>query len=156
MTDDHALSRELTQLVATLTGVVEVYTSVSALRALPALPLALLPEKVLPERLLPERLLPTGILPSGLVPTGIAPDEKVAVSRDSSGTLTVTATIGVGGGHTVLDTVRRVGDALRGYLETVEFTTEPPVDPVVDPSEPAVDPPVINVRVSRVDSAQLT
>ena len=151
MTDDHALSRELTQLVATLTGVVEVYTSVSTLRALPALPLALLPEKVLPER-----LLPTGILPSGLVPTGIAPDEKVAVSRDSSGTLTVTATIGVGGGHTVLDTVRRVGDALRGYLETVEFTTEPPVDPVVDPSEPAVDPPVINVRVSRVDSAQLT
>jgi hypothetical protein len=139
MTDDHELSRHLTALVASTPGVVEVYSSASTLQTLPALPLALLPDGLLPEGLLPDRLLP-----SNLVPTGVAPDEKVAVSRTSTGSLTVTATMGVGGGHTVLETVRLVSDALRAYLEAIEPSRGTPSEP-----------PVIHVRVSRVDSAQV-
>jgi hypothetical protein len=139
MTDDHELSRHLTALVASTPGVVEVYSSASTLQTLPALPLALLPDGLLPEGLLPDRLLP-----SNLVPTGVAPDEKVAVSRTSTGSLTVTATIGVGGGHSVLETVRLVSDALREYLEAIEPSRGTPSEP-----------PVIHVRVSRVDSAQV-
>jgi hypothetical protein len=62
----------------------------------------------------------------------------------STGALTATATIGVGGGHTVLETVRLVSDALRGYLEGIE------------PAGGAMtDPPCVHVRVSRVDPTQV-
>ena len=102
MSDELELSRQLTTVVSTTPGVVEVY------------PAGSLAQTVV------QNLV-------NIVADDEIPDAKVAVSRAASGVLTVTATIGVAAAHPVPDTLRAVSDAVRQYLDAFDPQDQAPL-----------------------------
>jgi len=102
MTDDAALSRELTAVVSGVDGVGEVYSPAPLIQQVTV------------------DLLTAAI-------DAAAADAKVGIARGSDGTVTVSVNIGVIADHPVPAVLRAASEAIRAHLELVETLAAPPV-----------------------------
>jgi len=98
MSDDSSVSREMTRIICTVPGVVDVFPSRSLVRSIA------------------DNLVDGA---RGTSAGAGAGDATVVVSRAADGVVTATATIGVDAGLPTPDTLRAVGDELRRQLATV-------------------------------------
>jgi hypothetical protein len=112
VTDELALSAALTEVALATTGVVAVYPPGSLARAAARQVVALTADVA-------------------------ADSARVAVSRDSSGALTIVVNVGVAGDHAVPDTLRAVADAVRLHLAE---------------ADPLAPTPQVEVRASSIDA----
>jgi hypothetical protein len=110
VTDELALSAALTEVALATTGVVAVYPAGSLARAAVRQVVALTADVA-------------------------ADSARVAVSRDSSGALTIVVNVGVAGDHA--DTLRAVADAVRLHLAE---------------ADPLAPTPQVEVRASSIDA----
>jgi hypothetical protein len=122
MTDLLALSATLTEVALATPGVIAVYPTGS--------------------------LAHTALRQVAALTSDVAADSaRVAITRDSSGTLAISINIGVAVTHPVPDTLRAVADAIRIHLSATETSiAEPSV------AEPSVAAPAIEVRASTIDT----